>query len=142
MSDQVRQPGQERSLGELFKDLVQELTTLVRQEMSLAKTEMSQKAARAGKHVAFLAAGGAIAYAGLLAIIAALVLLLAQLGLTWWLAALLVGVVVAGVGGFLVMSGINALKREDLTPRETIDSLQDLKEDLSGTNRIRRRAAE
>lgn len=142
MSEEVRHPSQDRSLGELFKELVQELTTLVRQELNLAKTEMSQKAARAGKHAAFLAAGGAIAYAGLLAIVAALVLLLAQLGLTWWLAALLVGVVVAGIGGFLVMSGIKALRNEDLTPRETIDSLQDLKEDLSGTNRIRRRATE
>lgn len=141
MSEQIRYPDQERSLGELFKELVQEVTTLVRQEMTLAKTEMSQKAGRVGKHVAFLAAGGAVAYAGLLALVAALVLLLAQLGMTWWLAALLVGVVVAGIGGALVMSGINALKHEDFTPRETMESLEEVKEDLRGTTRIRNRAA-
>jgi uncharacterized membrane protein YqjE len=141
MSEQIRYPDQDRSLGELFKELVQEVTTLVRQEMALAKTEMSQKAGRMGKHIAFLAAGGAVAYAGLLALVAAAVLLLAQLGMTWWLAALLVGVVVAGVGGALVMSGLNALKHEDLSPRETMESLEEVKEDLRGTTRIRNRAA-
>jgi ABC-type xylose transport system permease subunit len=81
-----------------------------------------------------------VAYAGLLAIIAAVIIGLAAAGLAWWLSALLVGVVVAGIGGFLVMRGLTALKNEDLTPRETMQSLEDLKEDLSGTNRIRNRA--
>ena len=140
MSEQARYPDRDRSLGDLFKDLVQEVTTLVRQELNLAKTEMGEKAGKIGRHVAFLAAGGAIAYAGLLALLAAVVLLLVQLGLNSWLAALLVGVGVAGVGGALVMSGVNALKNADLTPRETMESLEDVKEDLSGTARIRSRA--
>jgi hypothetical protein len=140
MSEQAQQPRGDRSLGELFKELVQDLTLLMRQELNLAKTEMSQKAARVGMHVGFLAAGGAVAYAGLLAIIAAVIIGLAAAGLAWWLSALLVGVVVAGIGGFLVMRGLTALKNEDLTPRETMQSLEDLKEDLSGTNRIRNRA--
>jgi len=59
----------------------------------------------------------------------------------WWVSALLVGVVVAGLGAFLVMKGIKALKDEDLAPRETMESLQSLKEDIRGTNRIRNRAA-
>jgi hypothetical protein len=61
----------DRTLGELFAELAQETTTLVRHEVNLAKVEMSEKASRAGKHVGFLAAGGAVAYAGLLAILAA-----------------------------------------------------------------------
>lgn len=140
MSEEVRHMRDDRSLGELFKDLVQELTTLVRQELSLAKTEMSHKAARAGMHAGYIAAGGAVAYAGLLAVIAALIIGLAQAGMAWWLSALLVGVVVAGIGAFLVMKGINDLKHEDLVPRETMGTLEDLKEDLRGTNRIRDRA--
>lgn len=144
MSDeiQIRQVEHEKSLGELFKELVQEVTTLVRQEVNLAKTEMSQKAAQAGKHVAMMAAGGALAYAGLLAIIAALVLALIQLGLTWWLAALIIGVVVVAAGGLMVWSGMKALKQEDFAPRETLDSIEELKEDLRGTQRVRRRATE
>lgn len=48
----------DRSIGELFAELAQESATLVRQEVQLAKTEMSQKASRVGKDVGFLAAGG------------------------------------------------------------------------------------
>lgn len=115
----------ERSLGELFKDLAREVSTLVRQEATLAKAELGQKASRVGMHVAALAAGGAVAYAGLLAIVAAIIGLLAQTGLDWWVSALIVGAVVGGIGVALVMKGINALKSEDLTPRETLDSLKE-----------------
>jgi len=114
----------ERSLGELFSTLAQDTSTLVRQEMALAKTEMSQKASRAGKDVGFLAAGGAVAYAGLLAILAGAIVLLGQV-IPMWLSAILVGLVVAGVGYFLVRKGLDALKREDLTPRQTIETLKE-----------------
>ncbi len=114
----------ERSLGELFSTLAQDTSTLVRQEMTLAKTEMSQKASRAGKDVGFLAAGGAVAYAGLLAILAGAIILLGQV-IPMWLSAILVGLVVAGVGYFLVRKGLDALKREDLTPRQTIETLKE-----------------
>ncbi len=67
----------DRSLGELFKDLSHETSTLVRQEVALAKTELTQTATEVGKDVAFLAVGGAVAYAGLLAILAAIILALA-----------------------------------------------------------------
>jgi hypothetical protein len=119
--------GDDRSLGELFSELAQETTTLVRQEVNLAKTEMSEKASRVGKDVGFLAAGGAVAYAGLLAIIAGVIFLLG-LVIPLWLSALLVGLVVAGVGYFLVRKGLDALKQEDLAPRETIETLKEDKE--------------
>jgi hypothetical protein len=135
--EEVRRPSDDRSLGDLLRELMEEITTLIRQEANLAKTEMSQKAAKVGKHLGFLAAGGAIAYAGLLAIVAAVITMLAQAGMSWWAAALLVGVVVAGLGGFLVMQGISALKNEDLVPRETIEAL---KEDRYGVT-VRDRAA-
>ncbi len=115
----------EPSLGELFAELARETSTLVRQEVELAKTEMSQKAARVGRDVAFLAIGGAVLYAGFLALLAALIVGLGQLGLPWWLAALLVGLVVAAVGGFLIQQGLTALRREDLTPRQTIATLKE-----------------
>ncbi len=114
----------ERSLGELFSELAQETSTLVRQEVQLAKTEMSQKASRVGKDVGFLAAGGAVAYAGLLAVLAGIIVLLGQV-IPMWLSALLVGLVVAGVGYFLVRKGLDALKREDLAPRQTIETLKE-----------------
>lgn len=115
----------DRSLGELLGELMRETTTLVRQEISLAKTEISQKAADTGKKVGTLAVGGAIAYAGLLVILAAVVLLLIQNDMSPWIAALLVGVVVAAIGGFLVMKSISALKEQNLTPDQTIESLKE-----------------
>jgi predicted phage tail protein len=115
----------ERSLGELFSDLAQQITTLIRQEWLLARTEMSQKAARVGKDIGFLALGGAVAYAGFLAILAAVIIVLATAGLPWWLAALIVGVVVAGVGYFLVQKGLSALRGEDLAPRQTVETLRE-----------------
>ena len=117
----------DRSLGELFSELSQETTTLIRQEVNLAKTEMSQKASRVGKDVGFMAAGGAVAYAGLLAIIAGVIALLA-LVIPLWLSALLVGLVVAAIGYFLVRRGLDALKQEDLAPRETMETLKEDKQ--------------
>ncbi len=92
----------DRSLGELFAELAQETTTLVRQEVNLATTEMTQKASRAGRQIGVLAAGGAVAYAGLLAILAGVIVLLDNV-MPLWLSALLVGVVVAVVGYVLVL---------------------------------------
>lgn len=115
----------DRSLGELFGELARETSTLVRQEVALARTELSQKAGEIGKDLGFLAVGGAIAYAGLLAIIAAIIIALGTLGLPWWLSALLVGLVVAGIGFFLVQRGLGAIKREGLAPKQTLDTLKE-----------------
>ncbi len=121
---QGRDSKDDRSLGELFSELAQDTSTLVRKEVQLAKTEMSQKASRVGKDVGFLAAGGAVAYAGLLAVLAGIIVLLGQV-IPMWLSALLVGLVVAGVGYFLVRKGLDALKQEDLAPRQTIETLKE-----------------
>jgi len=120
----MQRPRDDRSLGELFADLSRETTTLVRQEVDLAKTEMTQKASRVLKNIGFLAIGGAVAYAGFLAIIAAVIILLAAI-LPWWLSALLVGIVIAAIGGFLIWKGLDALKKEDLVPRETLETLKE-----------------
>jgi len=120
----MHQRREEPSLGELFADLTREMTTLVRQELQLATTEISQKASTIGKNMAFLAVGGAIAYAGLLAVIAAIIMILGSF-IPWWLAALVVGLGVAGLGYILVQKGIAALKTIDMTPRRTITTLKE-----------------
>ncbi len=127
----------DRSLGELFSELAKETSTLVRLEVDLAKTEMGEKASRVvdvaktemgekasrvGKDVGFLAAGGVLAYAGLLAILAAVIVILDTF-LPLWLAALLVGLVVVGIGYLLVKKGLDALKQEDLAPTRTMEAL-------------------
>jgi hypothetical protein len=120
-------PQQERSLGELFSELANETTRLVRDEVQLAKIELGQKASDIGKRVGLIAAGGAVAYAGLLAVIAALILLIARF-MPAWLAALIVGIVILGVGYYLIQQQLNALKNADLTPRATVETLKQDKE--------------
>lgn len=118
----------DRSLAELLSELMRETTTLVKQEVTLAKSEMMEKAADTGKKAGAIAIGGAIAYAGLLTIIAAVVLILVHLGLPAWGSALLVGIVVAAVGGFLLSKNVAALKEQDLTPRKTAETIKEDKQ--------------
>jgi hypothetical protein len=115
----------ERSLGDLFSELSRETSDLVRSEVALAKTELTAKASKAGRDAGMIAAGGALAHAGLLAIVAAVVLLLAAAGLPAWLAALVAGIGVAAVGYVVAQKGLTSLKRDDLAPRETIDSMKE-----------------
>ncbi len=112
----------DRSLGELFGDLAGQTGALVREEVALAKAELTQTATQAGKDIGVLVIGGAVAYAGLLALLAAAILALATV-LPAWLAALIVGLVVAGVGALLLQRGRAALARTDLAPRQTLATL-------------------
>jgi len=120
----MEQQREERSLGELFADLARETSTLVRQEVALARTEMTQKVAQVGRDGGKIGIGGAIAYAGFLAIVAALILGLGQL-LPLWLSALIVGIIVAGVGYIVLQGGVSALKRASLAPKATIETLKE-----------------
>lgn len=116
---------EEPSLGELFAELSRETSTLVHQEVALAKAELSTKASKIGKDAAFIGAGAAIGYAGFLALVATVIIVLAAWGLPWWLSALIVGIVVAAIGGFLVQKGLDSLKHEDMAPRETVQTLKE-----------------
>ncbi len=118
---------EERSLGTLFSDLTREMQRLVRDEIALFKLEMSEKVTRGVKDMSFLAIGGAVLYAGFLAVVAAAVFLLGT-AIPMWISALIVGVVVLGVGYYLVQRGISDLKKTDFTPRETISTLKGDKE--------------
>ena len=125
---------EERSLGDLFSELASETSTLVRQEVALAQTELTQKATSVGKNVGFLAAGSAVGYTALLVILAAVVIGLTQLisSLTgWqlitsaWISAAIVGLAVGGVAYFLVTSALAKLKETDLTPKQTVETLKE-----------------
>ena len=118
---------QERPLGELFAELASETGTLVRQEVKLATTEMTAKAKSAGKDVALMGAGGALAHAGLLLILGAIVLGLGTF-IPMWAAALLVGLVVIGAGYVLVQKGMSALRRIDPMPQQTVATIREDKQ--------------
>jgi len=113
-----------RPLGDLFGDLATDMANLVRQEVTLAKVEITQKAKYVGRNVGYLVIGGAVAYAALLAIIAALIMLLAKV-VPGWGAALIVGAVIGGIGWLLIGKAMMALQQADLTPRETVETLKE-----------------
>ncbi|HKP70170.1 MAG TPA: phage holin family protein [Pyrinomonadaceae bacterium] len=121
---QVQLQKDERSLGELFSELAAETGTLVRQEVSLAQAELTEKATTVGKNVGYLAVGGAVGYAALLAILAGLILALAMF-MPGWAAALLVGVVVAIVAFVLISSALSELRKTELKPEETVESIKE-----------------
>ncbi|HEX8289358.1 MAG TPA: phage holin family protein [Pyrinomonadaceae bacterium] len=125
---------EDRSLGELFSELASETGTLVRQEVALAQTELTQKATKVGKNVGYLVAGGAVAYTALLVILAAVVIGLAQIisSITnWqyitsaWIAAAIVGLIVGIVAYTLITSALAKLKNTDLAPRETVETIKE-----------------
>ena len=115
----------ERTLGEMFAELSRETRTLVHQELQLAKTELTEKASQMGKGAGLVAGGGLIAYGGLLAMIAAMALVLIAIGLPPWAAALVGGVLAAGIGYLLIRSGLAALRPQKLTPRKTMETLKE-----------------
>jgi len=115
----------DRTLGEMFAELSRDFTTLVHQEIQLAKMEFAQKAARMRKGLVFIVGGTLLAYGGFLALIAAVVLGLIAAGLPTWLGALVAGVVLGGFGYLFINSGIGTLRLDDLRPQHTIDSLKE-----------------
>jgi len=115
---------EERSLGDLFSELAGETGNLVRQEVALAQVEITQKATRVGKNVGFLVVGGAVGYAALLAVIAAVIIGLASF-IPAWIAALIVGAAVGIVAFVLISSALSALKKLDLTPNQTVETIKE-----------------
>lgn len=115
----------ERSLGDLFSDLTRETSTLVRQEVQLAKAELTHSAKETGRGAAMLAAGGLVAYAGLIFVLLAIVYGLIEAGLDPWLSALVVGVVVIAIGAILLLRGRESLKPDNLAPTKTVKTLKE-----------------
>jgi xanthine/uracil permease len=124
------------SIPDLLKDLRDEGTTLFRQEILLAKQEMSEKMGRVGRNLGFLAAGGLAAYAGVVVVLLALSALLyvglVEMGLSHmmsgWLAPLIVGAIVALIGFAMMKKAQNTLSEETAVPERTRQSLQEDKD--------------
>lgn len=113
----------ERSLGELFSELAHESAALVRQEIDLAKAELSEKLGQAAGGAASVATGGGVLFAGALLLLAAIIAFLSTL-MEAWLAALIVGVVLALIGLLLFQRGRSSLSARNLAPRKTARSLR------------------
>jgi hypothetical protein len=124
------------SIPSLLRDLRDETTTLLRQEVSLAKTEMKQNVSRMGAHAVHIAVGGFVAYAGVIVLLIGIGHLLGALFIrggmdeevAQWLAPSIVGLIVAIIGWVMLSKAKSAMTHEDLAPKQTIDSLRENKE--------------
>ena len=117
---------QERSIGELFGQLSQDMTLLVRQELQLARSEMSEKLSRLTANMISVIGGGFVAYVGALALVAALILALNDLAdISPSVSAFIVGAVLAIAGYVMLKRGLTELKRVDLAPKRTVENIKD-----------------
>jgi uncharacterized membrane protein YqjE len=117
----------ERPVGELLKELSNQTTTLVRQELELAKVEMAEKGKNAGLGAGMFGGAGLV---GLLALGALTTCLIAALatGMDLWLAALIVAVVYAAIAGALALAGRR--KTQEASPPAPEQAIESTKEDV------------
>jgi hypothetical protein len=122
-----RRPPEERPLSGLFSDLWRETTTLVQEEVELAKAELGEKMSQVTTGIGEIATGGAILFAGfillLIAAAGALELALPEPHDNW-LAPLIVGGVVMLIGFIALARGRANMKANNLAPERTIESLR------------------
>ncbi|HET7233431.1 MAG TPA: phage holin family protein [Longimicrobium sp.] len=129
----------EPALGDLFRQLAQDSATLVRQEVALAKAELRENVKSVARDTAKIAVGAVVAAVGALVMVAFLVLLLGDVVGEYWAGALIVGVLFIAIGAFLAMGAMKRLKKDTLTPEQTIQTLKEDKQWLqSETKRVRR----
>jgi uncharacterized membrane protein YqjE len=125
--DRMHDDLRDRPIGDLLKQLSQETTTLVRQELELAKAEMAEKGKRAGLGAGMFGGGAVAALLGLGALTAAVIAAL-DTAMALWLAALIVAVVWLAAAGVLALTG--KTKVQQATPPVPEQTQQSVKEDV------------
>jgi len=125
---QVNEPDlrlREQSMGELFKQLSDDLSTLLRQELKLAQAEMTEKGKKAGIGAGMFGAAGIVGMLALLTLTTCLVAALAT-GMAVWLAALIVSVVYGALaGGLALIAKKRVSQATPPVPEQTIDSVKE-----------------
>jgi uncharacterized membrane protein YqjE len=115
----------DRSLGELLRQLSEQTTRLVHQELELAKAELTQKGKQAGAGAGLFGGAGALGLAALGAPAACFILALNAI-MPAWLAALIVAVVYGAIAAFLALRGRDKVKQATpLVPEQTIETVKE-----------------
>jgi len=120
------------SVGELLGDVSRDLSTLLRQELALAKAELKQEAGKAGKGAGMLGGAGFAGYMVLLFLSFALWWALANV-MDQGLAALIVALVWAVAGGVLYAAGRKRLREINPVPERTVDTLKQVPDAIRPT---------
>ncbi len=116
-------PPDQRSLSELVSDALSQLMALMRNEIQLARTEITEKVSQVSIGLGMMAASAGVAIAALVVLLLALAALLAQVGLPVWVAALVSAIIGAAISAGLAWAGVQRLRADALTPKRTIEQL-------------------
>ena len=133
----------DRSLGQIFKELTADLSTLFRSEVALLKLEIKDTVAKLGGGMALFAAAAALAIFGLGFIFVTIVLGLVALGVPPWLSALFVTIVLFIAAGVLAMMGKKKFAQVNFVPDESVRQIKtDIESIKSDIARVRSRSNE
>jgi len=121
------------SMPNLVKNLLCQVKTFIREEIQLAKKEVAEKISKKGRQSAQIAVGGLLSYAGLIAFLAGVGVLLAYMfqrlaldpALATFLGLGIVGSVMMIAGALVVLRGVKALKAESIVPQKAIETLEE-----------------
>jgi Flp pilus assembly protein TadB len=112
------------STAELVKQASEQISRLVRDELTLARAEMTTKAKRAGTGAGLLGGAGGVALYGVAALLAAVIMLL-DLAMPNWLAALIVAIVLFAVAGVMALIGRRQVRQVGAPmPEQAVDSIK------------------
>lgn len=114
----------EKPLGELLSQLSAETSRLIKQEMALARAELTEQGKRAGTGAGMLGGAGAAGLLTLGAVSATLILLLDK-AMDTWLAALIVTLVWAAVTGVLALQGRNKINQATPPAPQTVETVKE-----------------
>jgi uncharacterized membrane protein YqjE len=114
----------DESMGDLLKRLSQDTSTLVRQEMALARAELTEQGKRAGTGAGMLGGAGV---AGLLTLgaLTATVIGVLDTGMPFWLAALIVTLIWGAIAGVLALQGRSKLKEATPPAPQTVETVKE-----------------
>ena len=114
----------EQSTGDLLKQLSQETTTLVRQELELARAELTEKGKQAGKGAGLVGGAGVTGHMALFALTLTAIFVLDTF-MKGWLAALLVTLVWGAVAATLALIGKNRIQEATPPAPQTVETVKE-----------------
>jgi len=121
------------TIGELLKDLRGESTLLLREEIALAKKEISEKISSTALNLTYVVGGALVAYVAITFLLLAISSVIAQalvdqgIGIGWaiFLGLLIVALIIGAVSAGLIVKGVQTLKKQSLVPKKTVETLKE-----------------
>ncbi len=130
----------DRTIGTIVKELMENISTLLRSEFALLKWELKDTATKLGSGAAMFAGAAFVALFGLGFLFVTILLVLVRLGVPAWVSALIVTVVLFAAAGVLAIVGKKKFAAAEFVPRESVEQIRsDIETIKSDIARVRSR---